>query len=364
MNNGILISDWLSPDERYCIFLDELYDIKNKKKIGHIWENFDHFKFFLRYSTSVSDLNETIKESIFLDLNKDLLTESLTTSSTDDIKKIINESIWGDFVGWAKEQGKSSVEGFKEFIKTSKEGMSDFIDSIPNSDLWDALQMVGKGIYYLMKKLRDALYHPVGMVLDAILVATGIGKAVQWVPWAIVVVLDVIEIATGDYEGPLWMQLLMAFGDVLALLTTGAIAKGYKITLKGLKKVEDVASNPQIKKYLQKAPDYLEKISPKLKDAAKYLADKFPAGANIIKQSLSKVDSFINKMMELLKKLFSAKSVISGTVSAGAIYGMEKLMHAIAGVGIDEEELMTVLNNPNFNADMSNIDFTNPFPDD
>lgn len=356
MNNSIIISDWLSPDERYCIFLDELYDIKNKKKIGHIWENFNHFKFFLRYSTSVSDLNETIKESIFSDLNKDLLTESLTTSSIDDIKKIINESVWGDFVGWAKEQGKSSVEGFKEFIKTSKEGMSEFIDSIPNSTLWEALQMVGKGIYYLMKKLRDALYHPVGMVLDAILVATGIGKAVQWVPWAIVVVLDTIEIATGDYDEPLWLKLLMTFGDVLALLTTGAVASGYRITLKGLKKVEHVASNPQIKKFLQKAPDYLEKISPKLKEAAKYLADKFPAGANIIKQSLSKVDLFINKMMELLKKLFSKKSITTAAVTTGVVYGMEQLIKNLLSGKLDEEQLVQTLNDPNFEADFSEVE--------
>ena len=51
-NNDIVISDWLSPDEKYCIFLDELYDVKNKKKLGNIWENFDNFKFFIRYSTS------------------------------------------------------------------------------------------------------------------------------------------------------------------------------------------------------------------------------------------------------------------------------------------------------------------------
>ena len=25
----VVISEWLSPDERYIIFLDELYDIKN-----------------------------------------------------------------------------------------------------------------------------------------------------------------------------------------------------------------------------------------------------------------------------------------------------------------------------------------------
>ena len=32
-----VISDWLSPDEKYVIFLDELYDIQNKTKLGNIW---------------------------------------------------------------------------------------------------------------------------------------------------------------------------------------------------------------------------------------------------------------------------------------------------------------------------------------
>ena len=58
-----VITNWLSPDDKYCIFLDELYDIDNQKKIGSIWEgNLENFKFFIRYSTSVSDIQEVIKE--------------------------------------------------------------------------------------------------------------------------------------------------------------------------------------------------------------------------------------------------------------------------------------------------------------
>ena len=40
-NNDTLIVDCLSPDEKYVVFLDELYDIENKTKLGNIWENFD-----------------------------------------------------------------------------------------------------------------------------------------------------------------------------------------------------------------------------------------------------------------------------------------------------------------------------------
>jgi hypothetical protein len=45
LNEGVvdsgewLITEWLSPDERYVIFLDEIIDIKNKTSIGNIWES-------------------------------------------------------------------------------------------------------------------------------------------------------------------------------------------------------------------------------------------------------------------------------------------------------------------------------------
>ena len=49
INKDVVITNWLSPDDRYCIFLDELYDIKNQKKLGDIWEsNLENFKFFIR----------------------------------------------------------------------------------------------------------------------------------------------------------------------------------------------------------------------------------------------------------------------------------------------------------------------------
>ena len=31
--NSVVITEWMSPDERYVIFLDELYDIEKKVKI-------------------------------------------------------------------------------------------------------------------------------------------------------------------------------------------------------------------------------------------------------------------------------------------------------------------------------------------
>ena len=64
-DSDVVITNWLSPDENYVIFLDELYDIKNKKLIGNIWENFDNFKFFLKHSFEVSKtVPQDIRESV------------------------------------------------------------------------------------------------------------------------------------------------------------------------------------------------------------------------------------------------------------------------------------------------------------
>jgi hypothetical protein len=73
--SNIIITDWLSPDEKYAIFLDELYDIPNKVKVGNIWENFDNFKIFLKHSFKVAEnIPTNIRESVLNSINTLVLT--------------------------------------------------------------------------------------------------------------------------------------------------------------------------------------------------------------------------------------------------------------------------------------------------
>jgi hypothetical protein len=70
-----VIAEWLSPDEKYCIFFDDLIDVENKTKIGNIWENFDNFKFFLKHSFEVAtNIPQEIKESVLTSINSLLIT--------------------------------------------------------------------------------------------------------------------------------------------------------------------------------------------------------------------------------------------------------------------------------------------------
>lgn len=341
MNNEHVITDWLSPDEKYCIFLDELYDLSEKKLIGNIWENFEHFKFFIRYSTSVSDVSQEIKESIYGTLNNFVLTESVNEKilkNKNILAQLVNEGLFGDFVDWAKETGQSTVDGLRDFASTVGRGAEQIFNAISDFDLKEIFNLIAKGAIYILKKLRDALYHPVGMILDAILVATGIGKAVQWIPWALVVGLDIYEIFSGDYEEPLPLKILFTLFDVLAMVTTGAVAKGLRITFKGITKVDDIARlanrNPKVRQFFQKIPEYLKKISPMMERAINYLKNRFPKGANFLKNTiLPKIDGFINKVIETFGKLFSKKAAVVGATTTGVVFGLDQLIKKIFSPG-------------------------------
>jgi hypothetical protein len=343
INNDILIPQLLSPDNRFVIFLDELYDIKTKKNLGNIWENFENLKFFLRYSFNNSELDKNIVESANKILNGHLITESVENilDFKPYIKEYLNEGVWENFKKWTEDTGKSTVNGFKEFLSKTKKGASQIVDKISNSDWVGVIDLLKKGIHFFAKNLRDAMYSPVGIVLDTILIVSGIGKSVQWIPWAIIVALDIYELIKGDYES-LFDHLLSTFFDILGLVFTGAVAKGAKLLFKGAKNADQinkvVTSNPNLKKYFQKLPEILSKISPKLQSAIKYLSGKFPKAANFIKSILSGLDKLINKMINEFKKLLKPSVAIAGATSAGITAGIGILTKDSEGVSDTEND--------------------------
>lgn len=236
-NDSVVISDWLSPDEEYVIFLDELYDLKNKKFLGDVWENFDNMKLFLKHSFTVaSNIPRNIRESSLKGLKKMVINESTKDYSflKPYVKQMIieqktNSNLNEDLLSKAKEWGSDAWEGLKNFGSDVWKGTKDFGSAVSKGDYKEALKIIGKGVLYLARKIRSALHSPVGLILDTILVLSGIGKTVQWIPWAIVVALDIYELSTGDYEDktqPQWMRILLFSCDVLGLVISGLVATG------------------------------------------------------------------------------------------------------------------------------------------
>ena len=336
VNDSPVITDWLSPDEKYVIFLDELYDIENKTKIGNIWENFDNFKIFLRHSfNTATNIPLEIKESYLDRLDNQLLIESRTNYSLlkPVFRQIMNEESWSEW-GWNKlkgwgnwtlEKGKEAVKGVSDFVATSYQGAKDLLGHISRGEWDEVVNLLGAGVKYFARRLRDAMYHPVGMILDIMLVASGIGKTVQWIPWAIIVALDIYELIEEDFEDemPEWMRYLFLGLDIIGLVTSGGIAGSIRTALTGVKteaQVIEAVGRENLKtmaKAAKEAPGMLTR-------AAEWLATRFPAGGNFIKGILGHVQKMMNTLLFYLKRILSPKSIASGTLTSGLVYSAEK----------------------------------------
>lgn len=366
----VVITDWLSPDEKYVIFLDELYDIPNKKKLGNIWENFDNLKTFLSHSFSVSNLPKQIKEEVKLMLNNTLITESTKNIShlKSDFKEILNEGLWSSFKNWVVDTGKSTIEGFKEFVKTTGNAISDVVDKISKGEFMEVFSLLGKGVLYLARKLRSAMYHPVGLILDAIFVATGIGKAVQWIPWAIIVALDVYEMVSGDYEEdlPTWQRLLFLGVDILGLAFAGVAAKAARVAIEGavigVKSAEQLgmvaAKSSTLKKILVNMSEGIKSVPSLLEKAVVWLKTNFPMGAKFIGGILSGIGKFLKGLSDFLSKALSTAIPGSSKLAKGtrAAVGTGALVGGIGTYGEfkkekGESDLASALSNSNVESE-------------
>ncbi len=352
--NSIVIKEWVTPNNKYLILLDDLYDLETKVNLGNIWENFNNFKVFLLniYETS-QNLPEKLKESARETLGKLIITESDNTIQRKIIiNSLINEedNWFKDLSNWIGDKGKEAYLGTTEFVNKSYIGAKKLIGNISLGEWSKVLDLIKKGTIYVARSLRSAMYHPVGLALDAILVATGIGKSVQWIPWAIIVALDVYELSTGDYEdkeSPMWMRYLFLGVDILGMLTAGGVAKATKTlittSLKGVKTTKGVASaiskTPGLKSFMLKLSEILGSAGTKMTEAIAFLKSKFPKGASFIEGIMGAFTKFVEKLKNMINKflnkpavgapkLTTAEKISAGTragaKSTGIYYGTEK----------------------------------------
>jgi hypothetical protein len=245
---------------------------------------------------------------------------------------------------WTVKQAKDAYEGTTDFLSTSWEGLKKAGIAISKGDWGELMNLIGKGALYVARKLRAALYHPIGIAIDAILIATGIGKAVQWIPWAIVVSLDAYEVITGDYEDPelpTWLRVLFYGLDILGLVLAGAAAKagrvGVEAATAGIKTeaqmAEFLSKNPELRGTVESMGKNAGKATGFLRDGVNYLKETFPAGAKFIEFTLGSIEKFITFIVDGIKSILPAgKDVVKGASAAGkslgTYFGVEKVIHA------------------------------------
>jgi hypothetical protein len=338
VSESIVITDWLSPDDKYVILFDELYDLNTKERLGNIWENFDNFKLFISHSFEVAkNVPQEIKESVAHTLKSLVLTESMNDMSKIKpmIKLFLKEEGFFDWVGsgikktgqWAVDQAKSFGKDIKDLATTGWEGLKKAGVAISQGDWSQLLDLLGKGILFIARKFRSLMYNPVGMVLDAILIATGVGKGVQWIPWAIVVALDIYEVISGNYEEqdmPTWMRWIMIGTDILGLVFAGGVAGAGKAALsvfKGARTAEEftkiAVKNPNAVKWIQKIMGAFSKVPELLGKAVTYLkSTKLAKAAPWIQGILGKTEGILANGAKSL-------SEISNAAKSGGVAGKE-----------------------------------------
>jgi len=329
ISESVVITDWVSPDDRYLILFDKMYDLQTRTSLGDIWENFDNFKLFISHSFEVAtNVPKQIKEEVLNTINSLVLTESISDMSKIKpiLKKLIREE--EGFLNWigsgikkTAEWGADEVKRFgsdvADIAKTGLEGIKKAGIAISTGDWKSILDLLGKGILFFARKMRSLLYNPVGLILDSILVATGIGKAAQWIPWAIVVALDIYEVSTGNFEEkdtPTWMRYLMIGADVLGLVFAGGVAGSAKAALsvfRGAKTAEEFAAiaikNPNTVKWIQKIIGAFSKVPQLLGKAATYLkSTKLAKGSTFIQGVLGKAEVILGNATKSLSEISNA----------------------------------------------------------
>ena len=324
----------VSSNGRYFIIHDEVFDIQEQKTIGNLWGSIDVFKTIFQNTILDNSEYAQIRESV---LSLPILEGKETLYGLRDI---LLE--WNFFDNtWVGGELKKAGQGIKDFATTSYQGLKDFGIAISQGDWKNVLSLLAKGVKYLLRELKSALYSTVGMLVDAILVASGIGLSVQWIPWAMVTALDVYQISTNDWPPeesalPTWAKFLTLGFDILGLVLTSAAAKAAKVSLNPLIKMGNntgrisqyLSKNPKLKNIIESMIKGINKVPKMLSNAQSFLIKKFPNGAKFISGILGKLSGVLKTMEESLSKLIGKTPARIGMATAttgGLLYGIDKV---------------------------------------
>ena len=298
----VLFEAFITVDERYFVMNDHVIDIQEQTNLGYLWDSLDVFKKIFG--------NVQVDDPEYREIQEGVSSLPLLENKSDLylIRDILIEGFWSsvgdglsDFGNWAKDKVVAAGKGIANFASSAWNNIKKFGIAISELDFKKVLSMIGKGVLWVLRKFKDAAYSTVGIIVDAILVATGIGKVAQAVFWGLVTGLDVYQMASGDWEPkgtPTWEKWLDLVCDIIGLLGAGVAAKGARGLVKGIK------SATQIPKFVKKNKAIMNIIT-KLKNGASWVISKITSVLKGLKGKWKPLDKFIDKILSFCKKIFT-----------------------------------------------------------
>lgn len=312
---------------RYIIMHDNVFDLQENTNIGNLWDSIDVFKTIFNNTDIENDEYKIVKENI----NKRPLLES--QNNLHELKEILLEfNFFQDT--WLGRELKGSGEAITDTLTQSWEGIKKFGVSISKNGWAQILNDIGKGVKFVFRRLKSALYSNIGITVDAILVATGVGKSVQWVPWAMVLGLDLYQISKNDWETPMtpmeqWMEILFSS---MGLLFAGGVAKGLRATLKPLTKdpkklKQAITNNKKLTDVLTQLRSKLPSIDGLLAKVQEMFSTKFKPGVDFMVSARKYLSNIMNNLNKFIDSLIgtskTSKGIKAGAVTSGIMYGLD-----------------------------------------
>lgn len=325
----------VTVDGRYFVIQDEVFDIQEQRTIGNLWGSLDVFKTIFESIKLEDEGYSQIRENI---LSLPILESQQNLYGLRDI--LLEFEFLQDT--WLGRQFKKAGDSVVDFAKTSYEGVKKFGLAISEGDWVGILKLLSQGVRYLLRKLKDALYSNLGMIVDAILIATGVGAGAAKIAWGLVVALDAYQLISDDWpeeekNDPFWLKCLFFGFDILGFVSAAAAAKAAKAGIMPLKALVNSPTriaqyfekNPKVKGMITSMVDGIKQVPALLQSLMKTLATKFPKGASFINSVLGGLKSISTRFTESLQKLLgqtAGKGASVGVKTGGILYGFEKVI--------------------------------------
>jgi hypothetical protein len=306
---------FLTIDERYFIIHDEVFDITEQKKLGYMWDSVDVLK------TIFSNVN--VNDSEYKIIQEEWRKIPILENG-NNLYHLRDFLLEFNFLNdtWIGKKLKSTGQGMQDFASTSFDGIKKMGVAIGKGEWSEILNLLSKGTIYILRKLKEAAYSTLGMVVDAILVSTGIGKGAQMAAWGLITALDVYQLSTNNWpeeqqNDPMWLKFLELGFDIFGLVSAGVAAKGARAIFRPYKAFDitqmasAVSKKPKLKNLIVSIYNASKSGTSKLSSLQKTIMTKWPTGGKFIASILGKMEGLVKQLQTYCGKIIGRSNLKS-----------------------------------------------------
>ena len=309
-NNEKFVFDFvLTENHKYVILMDQVFvEGGGGKSIGSIWENTHIFTEILKETVSkVDTLTESVKEEMNYFFESIVWDKESITEWVKDNNLLTEEGFWSDAWNKVKEVGGKIASGVKNM----------------------AMTVFKKGILPFMRWIRRNAMTNIGIVIDVVVAILSFKTSA--IVWAIIVLIDIYEIVTGDYDPQEPERQQMPFfyliSDLLAVVLTAGSALLFRKSIPVLAKQGVKATNSTILNLLKNLLSKIPGAKNTLKTAMEGLKKAFPSAGNIVSTMGRGIETILSKLEQFIKKLIAP--TLTGVAALGMVKGTQSLVGAV-----------------------------------